>query len=117
MTEETKLKSKRGGARPGAGRKPQANSKKLRDEFFDNLNNKQEVIDLAKMWQEYKTIALDKARRGETEDVQWIFSRIMPVPKEQELTVNQDITSNGNSLGVMFNITAAELLQHSKEQK
>jgi hypothetical protein len=104
-----KKKENRGGARPGAGRKPQASPRKLRDSFFENLNNKDEVTELNKMWQLFKQVATTKAKNGDTEDLQWIFSRIIPVPKEQDIKVEQDITSNGQTLGVKFDFGTQEL--------
>lgn len=104
-----KKTSNRGGARPGAGRKPQASPRKLRDSFFENLNTTNEVKELDKMWQLFKQVAKDKALNGDTEDLQWIFSRIIPVPKEQDIKLDQDITSAGKPLGVAFNFENAEL--------
>ena len=103
MTDTTKPKSKAGGARPGAGRKPGKSPKKLRDAFFDTLATTNEAKQLNDMWQHYKQIATDKAANGDTEDYQWIFSRIMPVPKEQEIDIKQDVTSNGETLKTVFN--------------
>ena len=107
MTE--KKKSNRGGARPGAGRKPLASPRKLRDSFFENLNNTEEVKELNTMWQLFKRIAQEKAHGGDTEDLQWIFSRIIPVPKEQDIKIDQDITSGGKALGVKFDFGSQEL--------
>lgn len=94
----TEKKDKRGGARPGAGRPSKPTPRLLRDNFYSTLNQAQEVKDLTDMWQLFKTVAIDKAKQGDTEDMQWIFSRIMPVPKEQDIKVEQDITSNGSTL-------------------
>jgi len=109
MTDITKTKSKAGGARAGAGRKPGKSPKKLRDAFFDTLTTTNEAQQLNDMWQHYKQIATDKASNGDTEDYQWIFSRIMPVPKEQEIDIKQDVTSNGETLKAAFNFVATEL--------
>jgi hypothetical protein len=106
---ESKPKSKAGGARPGAGRKPGNSAKKLREKFFDNLTVTSEVKELNDMWQHYKAIARDKASNGDTEDYQWIFSRIMPVPKEQDIEVKQDITSNGETLKTTFSFNQSDL--------
>ena len=86
---------KRGGARVGAGRLPGKSPKRLREAFFDTISTETEVAELKKMWKLFKDVATDKARNGETEDMQWIFSRILPIPKEQE---QLDITSNGESI-------------------
>jgi len=102
----TKKKDNRGGARPGAGRKPKQTPRRLRESFFENLNNTKEVKELDKMWQLFKQIATDKAMSGDTEDLQWIFSRIMPVPKEQDIT--QDITSDGKPLQLAFQFEQQE---------
>jgi hypothetical protein len=110
---EPKKKSKAGGARPGAGRKPGASAKSLRESFYAGLTLANEVQELANMWQHYKAVARDKASQGDTSDYQWIFSRIMPVPKEQELDIRQDVTSNGNTMSII-NILPAETGQYDK---
>lgn len=87
-------KSGRGGARLGAGRPRDPSAKNLRKEFFEAINVQQEVVDLQRLWNIFKQQAEAKAYDGNTEDLQWIFSRIIPVPKEQDI----DITSNGQSI-------------------
>lgn len=118
MTNILKPKSKAGGARPGSGRKPGKSPKKLRESFFDALNTTNEVTQLNDMWQHYKKIATDKATNGDTEDYQWIFSRIMPVPKEQEVDIKQDITSNGETMAaIQFQFGAMELPDYKKSEE
>lgn len=104
-------KSKAGGARVGAGRPAGKSAKKLREKFFDGLTMTSEVSELNAMWQHYKQVAKDKASNGDTEDYQWIFSRIMPVPKEQEIDVKQDITSNGETIQTSFTFSAEQLTE------
>jgi hypothetical protein len=108
MTDTEKPKSRAGGARAGAGRKPGKSPKKLRDSFFDALNTTSEVAQLNQMWQHYKQVATDKATNGDTEDYQWIFSRIMPVPKEQEIDIKQDVTTAGEAIQSAFCFVATE---------
>ena len=113
MSEQPK--SKAGGARPGAGRPPGKSAKKLREKFFDGLAITNEVNELKDMWQHYKQVARDKAANGDTEDYQWIFSRIMPVPKEQDVEIKQDVTSNGETLKANFTFSQTEIPDWSKK--
>lgn len=108
-------KSKRGGARPGSGRKPGNSPRKLRDAFYNNINTHHEARELLDLWKQFKAIAVQKAHQGNTEDLQWIFSRIMPVPKEQEIAI--DHTTQGQALTTMFNFPARELTDWTNVSK
>ena len=107
-TEVIEPKSGRGGARLGAGRPRDPSAKNLRKEFFEAINVQQEVVDLQRLWNIFKQQAEAKAYDGNTEDLQWIFSRIIPVPKEQDI----DVTSNGQPLSVQVSFTRKELPEY-----
>jgi len=91
----------RGGARPGAGRPKGKSPRRLRESFFEALNHDSEVNDLREMWLLFKEVAIQKAQNGDTDDMQWIFGRMMPVPKEHDIT--QDL--NVNDTSGMFRVT------------
>lgn len=72
--------------------------KNLRDDFFESLVNEEEAQDIKELWTLYKRVAKLEAENGNLDAIQWLFARIMSVPKESEIKFEGDLKSGGEPL-------------------